>query len=89
MMNPIGAMPWMMVGQVLIWLAVVIAILLIVRESARTIRARQEPPLAVVQRRLAQGEIRQDEYETVRRIFTPFAERDTLRVLTTTPHDTA
>jgi flagellar biosynthesis/type III secretory pathway M-ring protein FliF/YscJ len=44
-------------GQVAIWLAVIAGVVIIVREIARTIRARQETPLAIVQRRLANGEI--------------------------------
>ena len=89
MMNPIGVMPWMMAGQVVIWIAVVIGMVLIVREIARTIRVREQTPLAVVQRRLAEGQISQEEYEAVQRILTPVAEREAQRTSATTPHGTA
>ena len=68
-------MRWMLLAQVVIWVAVTVGIVLIVREIAQTIRARQETPLDLVQRRLASGQISRDEYETVRRILIQADER--------------
>jgi|GEM_PF-5480957 len=89
MMNPTDAMPWMIVGQVAIWLAVIAGVVIIVREIARTIRARQETPLAIVQRRLANGEINHDEYDIVRRILEQADVRDTEPAATRRPSITA
>lgn len=70
MMGSTGALPWMIAGQVVIWIAVIVGLVLIVREISRALQARQERPLATLQRRLARGEISRDDYETVRQILT-------------------
>ena len=69
MMNPAGMMPWMIVGQVVIWTVVVVGLVLITREIAGALRARRDTPLALLQRRLTSGEISREEYDSVRRIL--------------------
>ncbi len=59
----------MLLAQVAIWVAVIVGLVLIVREIAKTIRARYETPLQVLQCRLASGAISRDEYNIVQRIL--------------------
>ena len=62
-------MLWMLAGQVVIWVAVIVGVVLIARMVAEALRERRDTPLALLQRRLASGEISREEYESVRRIL--------------------
>jgi putative membrane protein len=61
----------MMIGMVLFWALVVVAIVWLVRNLAPGERAarREAPPMELLDRRLAEGSISVDEYEERRRIL--------------------
>jgi putative membrane protein len=62
-----GMMPAMLVGMVLVWVAVIVGLVALVRWLAGVTQARgPDTPLGIAQRRYAAGEITREEYERLR-----------------------
>jgi putative membrane protein len=67
-----GWMIVMMLGMVLFWGLVIVGIVWLLREAiGRSHRGEDADPLAILDRRLAEGQISVEEYEQRRKILNP------------------